>query len=207
MNAAEAQKRALELCRGSYQVSIILGTSRLSGADLKGKAKDYSAHYASSRHCLLSRLCENGIPFRTEEGKNGRHILLLGDPYHPLIQLMTGITYALNMLLLYNHLTGDVPVFCRYISRKYKGPHTTLRRMVVEAIHHDKYRKAERYASEARANYRYLFKDLRERGITGLEGGACRGHIVTYPRGWRATGSPMEEFAKALDKEGVFDEV
>lgn len=57
------QEKALALCRGTYQRGIVLGRYRLSGADLKGKAKEYGIHYAKSRHNLLARLQRAGVAF------------------------------------------------------------------------------------------------------------------------------------------------
>jgi hypothetical protein len=42
--------------RGSYQRGLLNGYECWSGANLMGKAKDYSFHYAISRRNLLKRL-------------------------------------------------------------------------------------------------------------------------------------------------------
>jgi len=47
--------RLLEQARhwGDYQQDVILGAKRLSGSDLKGKAKSYSGSYARSRAAVI----------------------------------------------------------------------------------------------------------------------------------------------------------
>lgn len=59
---------ALALCRGQYQRGIVLGEYRLSGADLKGKARDWSGNYAASRKAILDRLRAQGVPFTVVGG-------------------------------------------------------------------------------------------------------------------------------------------
>lgn len=68
MPAWQAQERALELARGSYQVGIVLGRYRLSGGDLKGKARQYGGAYKRSRDALIERLKRARIPYRIEGG-------------------------------------------------------------------------------------------------------------------------------------------
>ena len=42
--------------RGCYQEDLLEGFRNWSGADLQGKARDYSAHYSQSRVTLLRRI-------------------------------------------------------------------------------------------------------------------------------------------------------
>lgn len=69
--------QALALCRGSYQRAIVQGYQRISGSDLRGKARRYSGHYAQSRANLLKRLALNGIQVSETRGKHGLRILVL----------------------------------------------------------------------------------------------------------------------------------
>jgi hypothetical protein len=62
-----------KLARGCYQEAILNGTARLSGADLKGKARYWGSHYSRSRKAVLSRLKKHGIPAIVTRG---RHNLL-----------------------------------------------------------------------------------------------------------------------------------
>ncbi len=50
----------LHLARGCYQRSLLLGQSRWSGADLRGKARSYSARYAGSRDAVVARILAAG---------------------------------------------------------------------------------------------------------------------------------------------------
>lgn len=75
---ADAQNRALALCRGEYQRGLILGRHALSGADLEGKARSYGGRYLRSRQALLARLDAAGVPHNEVIGKRGKRILVLG---------------------------------------------------------------------------------------------------------------------------------
>jgi len=74
----EAFERALALCKGRYQEDVIRGIESLSGATLRGRAKQYGAHYKRSRENLLKRLTAAGIPWREERGPHGKRILVIG---------------------------------------------------------------------------------------------------------------------------------
>ncbi len=78
MSAARAIAAALTLCRGSYQRAIVTGHARLSGADLKGKAKKYGAVYARSRKAILGRMTDARIPWHEKRGEHGLRILVVG---------------------------------------------------------------------------------------------------------------------------------
>lgn len=75
----EAFKQALALCKGKYQENLLRGTEALSGATLRGKAKNYWKHYKASRENLLARMTEAGIPWREERGRFGKRILVIGE--------------------------------------------------------------------------------------------------------------------------------
>lgn len=68
---------ALAFARGCYQRDLLRGWARWSGADLRGKANKYGAHYARSREGLVSRLLANGFivtEIRREHGLRTMHI-------------------------------------------------------------------------------------------------------------------------------------
>ena len=78
MTAAKAMEMALSLCGGDYQRAIVLGYARLSGSDLKGKARQYSSKYANSRRAILARMTAAGIPWMETKGERGTRILVIG---------------------------------------------------------------------------------------------------------------------------------
>lgn len=69
---------AMQLARGSYQESILLGTEALSGGTLQGKAKEYSGRYKRSAQNLLARMSAAGIPWHEKRGPRGKRILVIG---------------------------------------------------------------------------------------------------------------------------------
>lgn len=75
----DAYRKALALCKGTYQENLIRGIESLSGATLLGSAKNYWAQYRRSRENLLKRLTQAGIPWREERGPNGKRILVIGE--------------------------------------------------------------------------------------------------------------------------------
>jgi len=78
MTTKKAIAKALALCGGDYQRAIVLGQARLSGADLKGKARKFGARYAASRKAILSRMTDAGIPWAETRGEHGKRILVIG---------------------------------------------------------------------------------------------------------------------------------
>lgn len=52
---------ALAYAMGCYQRDLLRGWARWSGADLRGKASKYGAHYARSRAGLIGRLLAKGF--------------------------------------------------------------------------------------------------------------------------------------------------
>lgn len=69
---------ALSLARGCYQRAIVTGRARLSGADLRGRARKWSASYARSRAALLRRLrADARLVVREERGAHGLRILTI----------------------------------------------------------------------------------------------------------------------------------
>lgn len=74
----DAYRKAIALCRGTYQENLIRGLEALSGATLRGKAGIYGARYRKSRENLLSRMSAAGIPWHEERGEHGKRILVIG---------------------------------------------------------------------------------------------------------------------------------
>src|SRR5690606_38439817 len=72
----DSYRRALALCKGTYQENLLRGIESLSGATLKGRAKQFWARYRASRENLLARMTEAGIPWREERGEHGKRILV-----------------------------------------------------------------------------------------------------------------------------------
>jgi len=71
---APADKAALRAAaaphaRGDYQMSILFGRARWSGADLTGRARRYGGRYYASRHNLFARLRAAGIDATIERVK------------------------------------------------------------------------------------------------------------------------------------------
>jgi hypothetical protein len=54
-----------------YQIRFLIGYQRLSGGDLKGKAKRYGMSYKNSRNKVLNIVEELGINFLRTIGPNG----------------------------------------------------------------------------------------------------------------------------------------
>ena len=69
---------ALALCKGCYQRDLIMGYESLSGATLKGKAKNFGGKYRDSRKSILSRMTLAGIPWHETKGKHNKRILVIG---------------------------------------------------------------------------------------------------------------------------------
>ena len=57
----DATDRALSLARGCYQRAIASGNASVSGSELKGKARKYSAHYFRSRWNFIGRCRAAGL--------------------------------------------------------------------------------------------------------------------------------------------------
>lgn len=55
-DSEETRRAALELARGCYQRSLLLGRASWSGSGIRGRASKWSSHYASSRYALIGRL-------------------------------------------------------------------------------------------------------------------------------------------------------
>lgn len=73
-----AHDAALKLARGSYQRAILTGWARLSGADLRGKARKWSGGYARSRDAIVARVRAAGIPITEARGAHGLRYLVIG---------------------------------------------------------------------------------------------------------------------------------
>lgn len=75
----DAFKRADKLARGRYQTDLLRSNACWSGADLRGKAREYAGRYAVSRENLLYRLTQNGLPNQTVYLKHNRKTVLVGE--------------------------------------------------------------------------------------------------------------------------------
>jgi hypothetical protein len=75
-----------DIAMGSYQDAILDGTARISGADLKGKARKYGAHYKRSREAVVQRLMRAGIPTCVTRGPRGLLTLEWGDEAAELLR-------------------------------------------------------------------------------------------------------------------------
>ena len=78
--ANKVAELAEEQVRGRYQREVLEGDARLSGANLKGKARKYAGHYRRSVENLLRRIEEAGVEVSERRGENGKRILVLGTP-------------------------------------------------------------------------------------------------------------------------------
>ena len=73
---AAAYAIAYPMARGTYQRSLLDGRAALSGADLKGRAKKYGAHYSTSRRNLLARIaCV--LTVAEHIGNHGKRVLVI----------------------------------------------------------------------------------------------------------------------------------
>lgn len=72
-------EKALTLTRGCYQRNLLLGIESLSGATLRGRAKEYGARYFASRAHLLARLRTAGISVSERRAEHGRRVLVIGS--------------------------------------------------------------------------------------------------------------------------------
>lgn len=92
-------EKALAQAKGSYQKGLILGEYRLSGADLRGSAKNYSGSYARSRRALIKRLWNADITVREAVlQRRGRRVLVLGNATFEEIESLCGPVRAVNFL-------------------------------------------------------------------------------------------------------------
>jgi len=80
----DALDTALTLAHGMYQENLLRGYEALSGAGLKGKARQYgvrwvcSKQYEESRNNLLARMTAAGVPWCEIKGKHEKRILVIG---------------------------------------------------------------------------------------------------------------------------------
>lgn len=73
-------QQALKLAKGEYQRGLLLGYYNLSGAGLKGRAKEYGYHYRRSRQELFARMRSANIPFHVVRSKHGKLTLHIDNP-------------------------------------------------------------------------------------------------------------------------------
>ena len=72
---------ASQCARGRYQHSLVAGSSRWSGADLRGKASKYAGHYSRSRDSLVHKMRTAGLTVVFVKGTNNKHIAIVScDP-------------------------------------------------------------------------------------------------------------------------------
>lgn len=92
-------EKALACAKGSYQRGIVLGSYALSGADLRGSAKNYSGSYARSRRALIARLWRADITVREAVlQRRGKRVLVLGNVPLSEIEALCGPLRAVNFL-------------------------------------------------------------------------------------------------------------
>ena len=66
--------------RGCYQRALLAGRARWSGADLKGRASKWGAHYAGSRKSLRGRISAiPGIAVRERRGPHGLRVIVIAS--------------------------------------------------------------------------------------------------------------------------------
>lgn len=70
-------KKALSLCRGSYQRNILYGREALSGATLRGRAISYSGRYKASSSNLIRKCQEAGLDIREEKRSHNKRVLVI----------------------------------------------------------------------------------------------------------------------------------
>lgn len=73
-----ALESALRLARGCYQRAILTGSEAISGATLRGRAKQYAGRYADSARAILRRCQSAGLPVREERGPHGKRLVVIG---------------------------------------------------------------------------------------------------------------------------------
>jgi len=79
VNNPAAQAECIKLAKGTYQVAILEGMESLSGATLRGRARNWSGRYKTSRGNLLGRIKEAGLPVKEVIVDHGRRVLVFGE--------------------------------------------------------------------------------------------------------------------------------
>jgi len=69
-------EKALDKYTGEYHQRLLLGHSRLSGADLQGKARKYSSWYQRKASELVYEMTTRRLGFETRH--KGRRLLVIG---------------------------------------------------------------------------------------------------------------------------------
>lgn len=75
IKSEDGLKEALGLARGCYQRNLLKGREAISGATLRGTAKQYSGRYKASATNLLKRC---GKLVKEKIGKNNKRLLIIG---------------------------------------------------------------------------------------------------------------------------------
>jgi len=91
----ETVDAAMEFARGDYQTALLCGDARWSGADLKGKARQYSGNYASSRENLITRLRESGLVVAEirDRDRHGLKIMVIAQTAQGLADALAGRSF------------------------------------------------------------------------------------------------------------------
>lgn len=79
-NNVEVLRAALALARGCYQRNLLMGREALSGATLRGRAKQYSGRYRDSADNLLRRCRQAGLPITEVRREHNKRVLRIGEP-------------------------------------------------------------------------------------------------------------------------------
>lgn len=79
VNNQETLNKALKLCKKNsvYQQAILLGIHAISGATLKGKAKNYSDRYKKSANSIIQKCQENGLDVKVKVKKFGKRVVVI----------------------------------------------------------------------------------------------------------------------------------
>jgi hypothetical protein len=84
MNLAGIREVLAGAARGCYQREVLTGCARLSGADLKGKARRWAAKYAASRESAVcagaQAVSAHGWRLVEQRVAHGKRVLVLVSP-------------------------------------------------------------------------------------------------------------------------------
>lgn len=100
---------AREVARGDYQRSLVEGTARWSGADLKGKAQRYSGHYSRSRAALVVAMRAAGLFCTWLTAGHGRHVLVVSS--EPCQVSVTGNYHSTCEAVVTDHPAIECGIF------------------------------------------------------------------------------------------------
>ena len=89
-----------KFAKGQYQLHVLLGYQAISGADLRGKARQYGARYKRSRRHLLARLQDNGVPVCVVRARNGKLNMMTEEEASTALATLPSIGEYLDVPLL-----------------------------------------------------------------------------------------------------------